>query len=41
MKELDARFTEVLNFHELTNKPAGEGTARSHFAKMRELLGGA
>jgi DNA helicase II / ATP-dependent DNA helicase PcrA len=41
MKELDSRFTEVLNFHELTNKPAGEGTARLHFAKMRELLGGA
>jgi DNA helicase-2/ATP-dependent DNA helicase PcrA len=41
MKELDSRFTEVLNFHELTNKPAGEGTARMHFAKMRELLGGA
>lgn len=41
MKELDSRFTEVLNFHELTNKPAGEDTARMHFAKMRELLGGA
>ena len=41
MKDLDSRFTEVLNFHELTNKPAGEGTARLHFAKMRELLGGA
>ena len=40
LKELDSRFTEVLNFHELTNKPAGEGTARLHFAKMRELLGG-
>ncbi len=40
LKDLDSRFTEVLNFHELTNKPAGEGTARLHFAKMRELLGG-
>jgi DNA helicase-2/ATP-dependent DNA helicase PcrA len=40
MKDLDSRFTEVVNFHEMTNKPAGEGTARMHFAKMRELLGG-
>ncbi len=40
LKDLDARFTEVVNFHELTNKPAGEGTAKLHFAKMRELLGG-
>jgi DNA helicase II / ATP-dependent DNA helicase PcrA len=40
LKELDPHFVEVLNFHELTNKPAGEGTARLHFAKMRELLGG-
>jgi DNA helicase II / ATP-dependent DNA helicase PcrA len=40
LKDLDSRFTEVLNFHELTNKPAGEGTARLHFAKMRELLEG-
>jgi DNA helicase-2/ATP-dependent DNA helicase PcrA len=41
LKDLDSRFTEILNFHELTNKPAGEGTAKMHFAKMRELLGGA
>ncbi len=41
LKDLDSRLTEVLNFHELTNKPAGEDTARLHFAKMRELLGGA
>jgi DNA helicase-2/ATP-dependent DNA helicase PcrA len=40
LKDLDSRFTEVVNFHELTNKPAAEGTARLHFAKMRELLGG-
>ncbi|HXC61311.1 MAG TPA: hypothetical protein VNV63_01435, partial [Nitrospiria bacterium] len=40
LKDLDTRFTEVINFHEVTNKPAGEGTARLHFAKMRELLGG-
>ncbi len=41
LKDMDSRFTEVLNFHELTNKPAAEGSARLHFAKMRELLGGA
>ncbi len=40
LKDLDSRFTDVINFHEVTNKPAGEGTARLHFAKMRELLGG-
>jgi DNA helicase II / ATP-dependent DNA helicase PcrA len=40
LKDMDSRFTEVVNFHELTNKPAAEGTARLHFAKMRELLGG-
>jgi DNA helicase-2/ATP-dependent DNA helicase PcrA len=40
LKDLDSRFTEIINFHEVTNKPAGEGTARLHFAKMRELLGG-
>ncbi|MBV8143221.1 MAG: UvrD-helicase domain-containing protein [Verrucomicrobia bacterium] len=40
LKDLDARFTQLLSFHQLTNKPAGEGTARAHFAKMRELLGG-
>ena len=39
LRDLDSRFTEILNFHELANKPASEGTARSHFAKMRELLG--
>ncbi len=41
LKDLDSRFTEVLNFYELTNKPAAEGSARLHFAKMKELLGGA
>jgi DNA helicase II / ATP-dependent DNA helicase PcrA len=39
LRDLDSRFTETLNFYELTNKPASEGIARSHFAKMRELLG--
>jgi ATP-dependent DNA helicase UvrD/PcrA len=39
LSDLDSRFTEILNFRELANKPASEETARSHFAKMRELLG--
>jgi len=38
LADLDPRYTEVVNFHELTTKPADESTARSHFAKMRELL---
>jgi DNA helicase II / ATP-dependent DNA helicase PcrA len=40
LKNLDTRFTEVVNYHDVTNKPAGEQTARQHFARMRELLGG-
>jgi len=40
LKDLDTKFIEIVNFHELTNKPASEGTARFHFTKMRELLGG-
>jgi DNA helicase-2/ATP-dependent DNA helicase PcrA len=40
LKDLDAKFTENVNFHEFANNPASEGTARSHFAKMRELLEG-
>lgn len=40
LKNLDTRFTEVVDFQEVTNKPAGEQTARQHFARMRELLGG-
>jgi DNA helicase II / ATP-dependent DNA helicase PcrA len=39
LKDLDSHYCELLDFHELTNKPAGEGTARSHFARMRQLLG--
>jgi superfamily I DNA/RNA helicase len=38
LADLDPRYTEIVNFHELTTKPADESTARSHFAKMRELL---
>jgi ATP-dependent DNA helicase UvrD/PcrA len=39
LKDLDSRFTNLLNFHELTNKPASESTARLHFANIRKLLG--
>ncbi len=39
LRDLDPRFTEILNFHDLANKPASEGTARSHFARMRDLVG--
>jgi DNA helicase-2/ATP-dependent DNA helicase PcrA len=38
LQDLDSRYTEIVDFHELTTKPASEGSARSHFAKMRELL---
>jgi superfamily I DNA/RNA helicase len=38
LKDLDPRYTEIVNFHELTTKPANDSTARSHFAKMRALL---
>jgi DNA helicase-2/ATP-dependent DNA helicase PcrA len=40
LQDLDSRYIEVVDYHELTSKPASEGSARSHFAKMRELLGG-
>jgi DNA helicase-2/ATP-dependent DNA helicase PcrA len=40
LQDLDSRYTETVDFHEITTKPASEVTARSHFAKMRELLGG-
>jgi ATP-dependent DNA helicase UvrD/PcrA len=39
LKELDPQYVEIVNYHQLANQPASEGTARSHFAKMRELLG--
>ena len=39
LKDLDPQYVEVINYHQLANQPASEGTARSHFAKMRELLG--
>ena len=39
LKDLDPRFVEHVNYHELMNRPATETTARLHFAKMKELLG--
>jgi Superfamily I DNA and RNA helicases len=39
LKDIDPRYVEIVNYQQLTNQPASEGTARSHFAKMRELLG--
>ena len=39
LKDLDPRFVEHVNYHELMNRPATETTARIHFAKIRELLG--
>jgi DNA helicase-2/ATP-dependent DNA helicase PcrA len=39
LKDLDPQYVETVNYHQLANQPASEGTARSHFAKMRELLG--
>jgi DNA helicase II / ATP-dependent DNA helicase PcrA len=40
LKEIDGRFVEQVNFHKLANAPASEGTARSHFARMKQLLSG-
>jgi DNA helicase II / ATP-dependent DNA helicase PcrA len=39
LKDLDPRFVEQVNYHELMNRPATETTAKLHFAKMKELLG--
>jgi DNA helicase II / ATP-dependent DNA helicase PcrA len=39
LKDIDSRYVEIVNYQQLANQPASEGTARSHFAKMRELLG--
>ncbi|MGA8477115.1 MAG: ATP-dependent helicase, partial [Chthoniobacterales bacterium] len=39
LKDLDPQYVEIVDYHQLANQPASEGTARSHFAKMRELLG--
>ncbi|HEY0793589.1 MAG TPA: UvrD-helicase domain-containing protein [Chthoniobacterales bacterium] len=40
LKEIDGQFVERLNFHKLVNTPASEGSARAHFARLREMLGG-
>jgi DNA helicase II / ATP-dependent DNA helicase PcrA len=39
LKDLDPNCVEVVSYHAFANQPASEGTARTHFAKMRELLG--
>jgi ATP-dependent DNA helicase UvrD/PcrA len=38
LKDLDPRCVELISYHELINRPASEGTARSHFARMRGLI---
>jgi DNA helicase-2/ATP-dependent DNA helicase PcrA len=40
LEDLDSRYTEIVDFNELAAKPASEGSARLHFARMRDLLGG-
>jgi DNA helicase-2/ATP-dependent DNA helicase PcrA len=39
LKDLDTACVEIVSYHKIANQPASEGTARTHFAKMRELLG--
>jgi DNA helicase II / ATP-dependent DNA helicase PcrA len=39
LKDLDPACVEIVSYHAIANQPASEGTARTHFAKMRELLG--
>jgi DNA helicase II / ATP-dependent DNA helicase PcrA len=39
LKDLDPACVEIVSYHKIANQPASEGTARTHFAKMRELLG--
>jgi DNA helicase II / ATP-dependent DNA helicase PcrA len=39
LKDLDPACVDVVSYHVIANQPASEGTARTHFAKMRELLG--
>jgi DNA helicase II / ATP-dependent DNA helicase PcrA len=39
LKDLDPQYLETVNYHQVANQPASEGTARTHFARMRELLG--
>ncbi|MBV9489474.1 MAG: ATP-binding domain-containing protein, partial [Verrucomicrobia bacterium] len=40
LKEMDERFVERIHFHALANAPASEDTARSHFARLKQLLSG-
>jgi len=39
LKDLDPACVDMVSYHAIANQPASEGTARTHFAKMRELLG--
>jgi DNA helicase II / ATP-dependent DNA helicase PcrA len=39
LKDLDPDWFETVNYDAHVNQPASEGTARSHFARMKELLG--
>ncbi|MFZ0503931.1 MAG: UvrD-helicase domain-containing protein [Chthoniobacterales bacterium] len=39
LKDLDPACVEIVSYHVIANQPASEVTARTHFAKMRELLG--
>jgi superfamily I DNA/RNA helicase len=39
IKDLDPACVHMVSYHAIANQPASEGTARTHFAKMRELLG--
>jgi len=39
LKDLDPQYVEVINYQQLAKQPASEGTDRSQFAKIRELLG--
>jgi superfamily I DNA/RNA helicase len=39
IKDLDPACVDMVSYHTIANQPASEGTARTHFAKMRELLG--
>jgi DNA helicase II / ATP-dependent DNA helicase PcrA len=39
IKDLDPACINMVSYHTIANQPASEVTARTHFAKMRELLG--
>ncbi len=41
LRELDSKHLEMVDFHARMNAPASENSARSAFARMREMMGGA